>query len=200
MTKQEQNKNWSLLSEESKYHYQTEYKNRLEDSEREIEDPEGGGDLTVLTSQNIAKDLENLFGKHNLQSKLTYEDVVKELFKNGAWQPYDYKNGFCSEEDAEPTYCLNCTSAKQAQKLLAINKLLNVAKFLNKNEDGTDWAPDWENEKQEKYSYDINCRGKINIINVYVNNTFVHFATPMLAKQAIEILGEEVIRTVLGNY
>lgn len=67
MNKQEQDRNWAELSEESKYHYQTEYKNRLEDSERDIEDPEGGGDLTVLTSQYIAKDLEKIFGKHNLQ-------------------------------------------------------------------------------------------------------------------------------------
>ena len=204
MTKQEQDKNWALLSEESKYHYQTEYKNRLEDSKREIEDPEGGGDLTVLTSRYIAEDLEKIFGKHNLQPSLTYQDVTRELFKNGAWQVAgrEYPREFVFNEGANEHYFLNCASEEQGQKLLAINKLLNAAKFLNKNEDGSDWVPDFSDPKQKKWyliiDYNFNKKGKIRIEwKINFQSEIVYFRTDELAHQALRILGEDVVRTAL---
>ena len=199
MTKQEQDKNWALLSEESKYHYQTEYKNRIKDSKREIEDPEGGGDLTVLTSQYIADDLEKIFGKHNLQSSLTYEDVIKELFKNGAWQVAgrEYPREFVFNEGANDHYFLNCASQKQSEKLVAINNLLNVAKFLNKNEDGSDWVPDWEDIYEQKYYPLIDNDGLQSAVTEEMNHSIVYFRTVELFDKAVKILGEDAIRTAL---
>lgn len=194
MNKQEQNKNWSLLSEESKYYYQTEYKNRLEDSKREVKDPEGGGDLTVLTSQYIAEDLEKIFGEHNLKPSLTYKDVARELFKDSALQADFYKS-----EYAFDTYPLNCTSEKQAEKLMAINKLLNVAKFLNKNEDGTDWKP---TKQDGLWTVGMDREdGQIKPIEtgMYDYTTeIVYFRSKEIAQQAIGILGENVVRSVLS--
>ena len=174
MTKQEQDKLWAELSEESKCYYRTEYQNRLEDAKRDIEDPEGGGDLTVLTSQAIADDLEKIFGSHNLKPALTYEDILK------------WANG----KDL----------TKFHKKLEAIGDLMTVAKFLNRNEDGSDWVPDLE-DKENADGWSIRIYdGKIGIYWVYFYGTIkeiVYFRTEELAQQAVQILGEDVVRTAL---
>lgn len=134
--------------------------------------------------------------KHNLQPSLTYEDVVRELRKAMI--------GFV---DKRQEYF---TSIKQSKKEYAIHKLLNVAKYLNKNEDGSDWVPDWKNNEEEKWSiriiWDKNNKPVIKVGFYFgtadgtighCNNTFVYFRTKKLAEQAIQILGETVIRTAL---
>lgn len=205
MRTEEQDKLWALLSEESKYHYQTEYNNRLEDAKR---NPEGGGDLTVLTSQYIAEDLEKIFGKHNLQF-LTYEDIANELFT---------KKAYCCDFNGKVIYigCIsskhfdkliepnNCTSQKQVEKLLAINKLLNVAKFLNKNEDGSDWVPtieDWDDLNSDFFTFGIDpADNEVHVITVNkmrLATEIVYFRTKELAQQAVQILGEDVVITAL---
>lgn len=90
----------------------------------------------------------------------------------------------------------NCTSEKQAKKLLAINQLLNIAKYLN---DG--WEPDWNNSDEKKYtiSLDINNQRISVNWNILVNKCIVYFKTEELAKKAIEILGEETIKLALST-
>ena len=120
-----------------------------------------------------------------IKKAMTYEDVARELFKD--------KNRYittfsCLKGGKDVT----CTSSKQAEKLIAINKLMNVAKYLNakekRREDGIMYyikynrgilMPDWTVPK------DLNC-GEI------------FFNSYELAKQAIEILGEYEIRTALS--
>lgn len=187
MTEQEQNRNWSFLSEESKYYYQTEYKNRLEDSKRKIVDSEGGGDLTVLTSQYIADDLEKIFGKHNLQPSLTYADVENALFPEN-------RTGITSIEI--PTF-----SDRHVNKLVAINMLITTAKFLNKNEDGSDWVPDFDDENNEFYTISIDpYDDSVRIIDVNmqrVRTEIVYFRTKEIAQQTVRIIGEDVVMTAL---
>lgn len=185
MIREEQDKIWNELSEESRYHYRTEYKYRLEDSKREIEDPEeGGGDLTVLTSQIIADDLEKIFGKHNLRPGLTYEDICKKLSKEFTTVSVSYSSG-----------------KLMATKMDAIHKLLMVAKFFNINEDGSDWIPDFDDEDNEFYTLGIDPDDdSIKIIEVNINRTpteIVYFRTKEIVEEAIQILGEDVIRTAL---
>lgn len=189
MTREEQDKNWAELSEESKYHYQIEYKNRLEDSKREIEDPEGGFDLTVTTSQNIADDLEKVFGKHNLSPSLTYEDVERELFATRIEIDYRFAT-------------ISYMGIKWDNKIQAIGKLLVVAKYLNRNEDGSDWVPNWE-DMNEGIWYLCIYKNKVEAHHTHtslLNWSIVYFRTEELAKQAILILGEDVVRTAFDNY
>ena len=72
---------------------------------------------------------------------------------------------------------------------------MNVAYYLN---DG--WEPDLEDDFQAKYFIFYNSKSKtINIVcNVCFNNGVVYFKSKELAKQAVEILGEETIKLVLG--
>ena len=88
------------------------------------------------------------------------------------------------------------TSEKQLEQLLALNKLMNVAKYLNGN-----WKINWRS-KQEKY-YIVYDYWKY-ILTVTCSNCFqstlVYFESPSLAKQAIEILGEEEVKKALGIF
>lgn len=134
--------------------------------------------------------MNKTYGSHNLQPKLTYEDVARELFKSG----YYYYDDVYDE--------MVCTSSQQVKKIHAIHKLLNVAKYLNKNEDGSDWVPDWENLDEDKYYICFDYEDgsiKVDFMN-YCDGHIVYFRTVQIARQTIEILGEEVIRTALGNY
>lgn len=58
---------------------------------------------------------------------LTYDDVAKELFKGRN----KYIHAFSASDGWKESVC---TSDKQVEKLLAINKLMNVAKYLNVKE------------------------------------------------------------------
>lgn len=130
---------------------------------------------------------------------VTYKDVAKKLFKEdiccsigydrGVIKPFN-KSASCYEDPH-----LSKTHA-QLESILALNKLCNVAKYLN-----GDWVPDYTDDKQQKW----------NIYYSYNNFTFAYyyrrehssvlFKSEKLAKQAIDILGEEEVRKALTlNY
>ena len=131
--------------------------------------------------------------------KESYKDVYKKLFYEKKTYYFDrcgkiedttvYENNYLDPN--------NCTSEKQAQKLLAINKLMNVAKYLN-----GDWRPDWNDDNELKYIISLDNRNnkKINITwNILVNKCPVYFKTEELAQKAINILGEETIKLALST-
>lgn len=124
-----------------------------------------------------------------------YNDIAKQLFQHNKTF---YINTFGNIEiidKAENNYIEgnNCISEKQAQKLLAINKLMNVAKYLNGN-----WQPNWE-EYNEEFKYYIQLYHKLLNISytTHYNSSFVYFKSEELAKQAIDILGKETVKLAL---
>ena len=128
---------------------------------------------------------------------LTYEDVAEKLFKNKR----TYFIGAMSNiSDYAPegngVYLPNqASSKKQLQRLLAINKLMNVAEYLNEG-----WKPDWKNVNCSKWHIFWNhhlSEFMIDSAQVFQSND-VYFKTPDLALQAIEILGEEEVKLALG--
>lgn len=126
----------------------------------------------------------------------TYDDVARELFLNkkayftdvhGKILDVTMRNDYC-----EPN---NCVTRKQAEKLLAINKLMNVASYLNK-----DWKPDWNNHYQNKF-YIFVRDGVANMDYVLTaSDGAIVFPDRETAKRAIKILGEKTIRLALGDY
>lgn len=131
------------------------------------------------------------------EKKLTYENVAKKLFPYETSHYYILSDGDINKIKNSPSnYKLpnNALSKKQLEKLLAINKLMNVAKYLN-----GDWQPDWDDNKESKYyiSLDhINNYLFIDCAKQFQHND-VYFNSKELAEQAIEILGEETIRLAL---
>ena len=129
------------------------------------------------------------------EKKLAYEDVSEKLFLNREVVHFndagEIETFTCEVGHSYPT---NCTSQKQAEKLLAINKLMNVAKWVN---DG--WRPDWKDWGQSKYYiYYSNSYETLTIDSAtIIQGNFVYFKSKELAKQAIEILGEETIKMAL---
>ena len=123
----------------------------------------------------------------------TYKEVVDKLFKGGNIEYFI--NAQSSDKDSifnqTCVRCVKCCSEKQLAKIIAIEKMMNVAKYLN----GEDWRPDWWNE-----SYFIAIEdGNIKIFVSYSTDLNIHFKNGELAKQAIDILGEETIRLALCN-
>lgn len=93
-------------------------------------------------------------------------------------------------------YLNMCTSEKQAKKLLAINQLMNVSKYLNGN-----WKPNWNDYKEKKYTIyfeENNTKIVINV-NYSINNGMACFKTRELAQKAIDILGKETIKLALST-
>lgn len=158
-----------------------------EEKEIKIEIPEG----YEIDKENSTFECIKLKKK-----ELTYGDISKALFE-GKEIFYTDDIGrvscyFCSEEQCIDSN--NCTSKKQAEKLLAINKLMNVAKYLNKG-----WAPDWNMDTQNKYYFYLtNVAIYVSIITT-MNVGITCFKTRELAEKAIEILGEDTIRLALST-
>lgn len=132
-----------------------------------------------------------------IKKKLTYDDIVKELFNNKTTWYIDRKGMIVSYMASESNChdANNCISIKQAEKLLAINKLMNVATYLNNG-----WTPDWSNKDEAKYLITLNTEKlTLNITMFYSNCAIVYFKTRELAEQAIEILGEDIVRLALST-
>ena len=135
-----------------------------------------------------------------IKKKITYKDICRELFLDKpSWRL----------RDTGVIGCANCTSSaiihhssistsyKQLEQLLAFNKLMNVAKYLN-----GDWKPDWKNQYEDKYC--IYCDYSVLELRVSKWSTSdygnVYFKSSELTRQAIEILGEEEVKKALGIF
>lgn len=128
-------------------------------------------DQTYTVSDKTAQKIQELIDR---DKKVTYEQIMEG---SNFWE-----------------FNIGAKSQKQIAKIQAINKLLNVAKYLN-----GDWHPDWNDAKNMKFCFYI-YDNKLTInYNMLTNTTFVHFKTEQLAQEAIDILGEETIRTALST-
>lgn len=129
--------------------------------------------------------------------KLTYENIATALFHNKLSYYIDDgdETNIFEAKLSNPTVIIksnNCTSQKQAAKILSLNKLMNVAKYLN-----GDWKPNW-NADDKKYFIFIRYNDTLIIAQtIYDHNGEIYFKTRELAEQAIEILGEETIKLAL---
>ena len=172
--------------------YKEKYMSKENNKEFKIEIPEGYEvDKENSTFEKI------VFKK--VEEKLTYEKIIEKLFYNKVYY-YTDKNGTIKASanvgikpcDIDPN---NAPTEHQLQRLLALNKLMNTAYYLNNG-----WKPDWENTLQIKFYIYYNHNNKIISINFgnYLNYGIVYFKSKELAQQAIEILGEETIKLALG--
>ena len=115
-----------------------------------------------------------------IKKTITYEDIVKKLYPGKCY----YINN-------------NHTSERQISQLLYLNKLMNVAKYLN-----GDWEPDFTDRGQKKWYIDYNYEDSMldtNFTYTYKHSS-VHFKSEELARQAIEILGEDEVKKALGIF
>lgn len=166
--------------------------NNMETKEVKIQVPEG----YEIDKENSTFELIKF---KPIKKVLTYEDVAEELFfgKGMCYTTYDgsiINVISCSKSEYKQPN--NFTSEKQAQKLLAINRLMNVARYLN-----GDWQPDWSDGTSQKYYLSIKKEDSSITTDFALQKCsgVVHFKTLYLAQQAIEILGEETIKLALST-
>lgn len=128
----------------------------------------------------------------------TYEDICESLFaKKGFY--FTMNNGciaYYSQTKNVKLFSLlnNAPTNEQLEKILYVNKLQNIANYLN---DG--WKPDFDNNSLKfyiVYSHDI----KLYIIydSYSINSGNVYFKTGELAKKAINIMGKEDLNKAFG--
>lgn len=162
----------------------------MEEKELKVTPPDG----YVIDKENST--FECIKFKKELRN---YEDVARNLFFNKNYYFLSERGLIELYTNNDNLYFLdsnNSTSRKQLERLLAINKLINVAKCLN-----GDWKPNWNNALKLKYYLRLNMDE--NLLEIGYTRMFcsdiVYFKSKELAQQAIDILGENNIRLVLST-
>lgn len=111
-----------------------------------------------------------------------YMDEYGNMKPSNAWGIIDSLVTICDE--------------RQARQLFALNKLMNVAAYLNET------PFDWGNHSQEKWHihYDHDNHKIVYSFNAWCKAMAVYFDSHKHAKQAVEILGEDTVKQVLGIF
>ena len=128
------------------------------------------------------------------EKPITYDDVLKELFldKIASWvgisKIYTATVGRANYNDLN-----NCTSYAQAKRLLAFNKLMNIAKYLN-----GEWKPDFDGDHE---NWHIGKEGEtfLAMYTKYVNKASVYFKSKDIALEAIRLMGEDSLNDLFST-
>lgn len=157
--------------------------------------------IEFIIPDGYIKDEENTTDKkavYKLEKKpliaKNWDEVCNVMFSIGYEIPYLDASGFI---DMEVVHSFtnnknNLTSETQGKKLMAINQLMTVAKYLNGLDCfGSDYKP-----------VTIHVMPIEGLRIFPANTTFIFFNNKERASQAIKILGEDVIRLALtpNNY
>lgn len=124
---------------------------------------------------------------------ITYDDICKKLFfnKTAYWvRGKNIEEGVIRESYNDID---NCTSVAQVKRVVAFNKLQNIAKYLNKG-----WKPNfcigdkkWGIIKEEE-GFSPKYIRMINDANIY-------FRDKDLANEAIRLMGEESLNDLFST-
>lgn len=125
---------------------------------------------------------------------ITYDDILKKLYlnKKSFWvssiEIQSSATGECSYNDIN-----NCTSMAQAKRMLAFNKLMNIAKYLN-----CSWKPDFCcSEKKWVIREEF---GKfVPAFSVTEKGATVYFISKHATNEAIRLMGEESLNDLFST-
>lgn len=126
---------------------------------------------------------------------ITYDDICKDLFYNKKAYYLDDSNKISQWTMTSSNYkdFDNCTSKAQAKRLVAFNKLQNIAKYLNKG-----WKPDFRSHER-KWSI---IKDEESYSPVYIltgNDANVYFKSKDLVNEAICLMGEESLNDLFST-
>lgn len=125
---------------------------------------------------------------------ITYDDICRELFLDKDVYYVSGKGVPLSTADAYSYNDIdNCTSEAQAKRMVAFNKLMNIAKYLNGG-----WKPDFD-RNQENWNI---CKDGDTFIAKYTmsfNKASVYFKSEKAVKEAIRLMGEESINDLFST-
>lgn len=128
------------------------------------------------------------------ENPITYDDILKELFfgKTAYWvnstNISSAKSGSISYDDIN-----NCTSSAQAKRMVAFNKLQNIAKYLNKG-----WKPKFGCD-EENWAIVKDEEGLVPRYNMRTNDGSVYFKNADLVNEAIRLMGEDSLNDLFST-
>ena len=129
--------------------------------------------------------------------QLTYSDVCRKLFLGYGWFFTDAEGGIHHTLGGDAYSCANNSATKhQLECILAKNKLANVAKYLN-----GEWKP-WHDKSITSIVVLMETKTGVSPYEI-INGSCasdcgsIWFKSKDLARQAIEILGEETVKLAL---
>ena len=126
---------------------------------------------------------------------ITYDDICKDLFYNKKAYYLDDSNKISPWAMTSSNYkdFDNCTSIAQEKRLVAFNKLQNIAKYLNKG-----WKPDFPDSNN--YTICKNHAGGYSLLGNHKYQTgAIYFSTEELANEAIRLMGEESLNDLFST-
>ena len=124
---------------------------------------------------------------------ITYDDICRELFLN--------KDAWFLNHDTIDSWVQtlsnfrdldNCTSKAQAKRMIAFNKLQNIAKYLN---DG--WKPNFKDGSKKWHIFKEICYGVT--FSYTTNQGIVYFKNECLAYDAIRLMGKESLNDLFST-
>ena len=125
---------------------------------------------------------------------ITYDDILRELYFNKIAYWVSGTN-IKFTKTGENTYndIDNCTSEAQAKRIVAFNKLQNIAKYLNKG---------WKHDFPGSIKYTI-CKNHTGTYSHIGNNKYqagaIYFRTEDLVYEAIRLMGKESLNDLFST-
>lgn len=124
---------------------------------------------------------------------ITYDDICKKLFfnKTAYWvRGKNIEEGVIRESYND---IYNCTSVAQVKRVVAFNKLQNIAKYLNKG-----WKPNFHGNHK---NWNINKDNDTFFASytLIMNKVTVYFKSKDLANEAIRLMGEESLNDLFST-
>ena len=136
---------------------------------------------------------ENVHNKEE-EKPITYDDICKKLFCNNKIY-WAYKDGIDSDMASPSNYkdVDNCTSEAQVKRLIAFNKLQNIAKYLNNG-----WKPNFRST-EEKWAIVKNGENFSAQYNQLTNDGSVYFKNEDLVNEAIHLMGKDSLNDLFST-
>ena len=148
------------------------------------------GKLIVRKKQNG----EPALNEETQEKPITYYDILRELYmgKTAYWI-YDK----CIESGKKSSYnfddAVNCTSVAQAKRMVAFNKLQNIAKYLNNG-----WVSNFNGENKNWFIYIDG--GKYGAkFSKWFNDGSVFFNSEEDVEEAIRLMGEDSLNDLFST-
>lgn len=125
---------------------------------------------------------------------ITYDEICRELFfkKTAYWVVSDRISSTTVGEDCYNDIN-NCASEAQCKRMVAFNKLQNIAKYLNKG-----WKPDFCSPEKKWVILNIGKVFSPKYI-MMTNDANVYFKSKDLANEAIRLMGEESLNDLFST-
>ena len=146
----------------------------------------------LMVHKKIEGDAETPDDKEG--NHITYDDVLKELYyKKTAYWVSSSNIEHATTGEGSYNDINNCASEAQCKRMVAFNKLQNIAKYLNKG-----WNPDFPGSNN--YTICKNYAGGYSLIgNRKCQAGAIYFRTKDLANEAIRLMGEESLNDLFST-